>query len=156
MTCLSMNEVTIALAKTMSDIVKCNRISFVKYSAYLCGLAKMIKTAGDFPCPAVLVIYPQITRSTELCFFFVLSAKHNSAFNSLGVSVAPLSSFLSLYQVISWQQLQHQLSVLEEQVYFNVFLWNSPQRMGRRGEGSPEVQSQLSAHMVGCLCSCWL
>lgn len=94
MTCLSMNEVTIALAKTMSDIVKCNRISFVKYSAYLCGLAKMIKTAGDFPYPAVLVIYPEITRSTELCFFFVLSAKHNSAFNSLGVSVAPLSSFL--------------------------------------------------------------
>lgn len=80
MTCLSMNEVTIALAKTMSDIVKCNRISFVKYSAYLCGLAKMIKTAGDFPYPAVLVIYPQITRSTELWFFFCFVSQTQFSF----------------------------------------------------------------------------
>lgn len=105
-------------------IVKCNSISFVKYSAYLCGIAKMMKTAGDFPYPALLVIYLQVTCSTELIllFFFFLLAKHNPAFNSLGVREAPLSYFLSLYQVITWQQLQHQLSDLEEQFYFNVSL----------------------------------
>lgn len=85
-------------------IAKCNRISFVKYSAYLCGIAKMIKTAEEFPYPALLVIYPQITCSAELIsLFFFLSAKHNPAFNSLGVRVAPLSYFLSLYQVITFQ-----------------------------------------------------
>lgn len=83
----------------------------------------MIKTAGDFPYPALLVIYPQITCSIELLLvLFVLLSKHYSAFNSLGVRVTPLSYFLSLYQVIRWQQLQHQLSDLEEQVYFNVSL----------------------------------
>lgn len=85
-------------------IAKCNRISFVKYSAYLCGIAKMIKTAEEFPYPALLVISPQITCSTELIsLFFFLSAKHNPAFNSLGVRVTPLSYFLSLYQVITFQ-----------------------------------------------------
>lgn len=55
------------------NVVKCNRISFVKYSAYLCGLAKMIKTAGDFPYPALLVIYPQITHSTKVSLLFFCS-----------------------------------------------------------------------------------
>lgn len=77
--------------------MKCNRISFVKYSSYLCGIAKVIKTSGGFPYPALLIIYPQIACSTELllCFFSFLSAKHNSAFNSLGFRVSPLSYFLS-------------------------------------------------------------
>lgn len=59
-------------------IAKCNRISFVKYSAYLCGIAKMIKAAGEFPYPALLIIYPQITCSAELILLFFFSCQPNT------------------------------------------------------------------------------